>query len=132
TLVWTNTGLAPSGETIHVVGFQPDGRTLVAAAGGSAEQTVFVLDRMTGELGRAFTVPRGSTVLSPDGKALLVACGAIRSWDLDTGRERPRLGQHDGGSSQCCFSRDGRRLTTDGPNGTALIWEWPSGRLVKQ
>jgi WD40 repeat protein len=131
-LVWKNDGLVVPGTQLFLVSFRPDGRTLVVAGETSAEHNVFVVDRATGDLIRAITTPRSSLVLSPDGKMLVVACGPLRSWDLDTGAERPQIATVENRSSHCAFSADGGRLVSNGPNGNALILEWPSGRLIKK
>src|SRR5262249_51890187 len=66
-----------------------------------------------------------AVAFSPDGRIL--ACGsdrgAIRLWDVATGRERQRLAGHRGRGNRLTFSPDGRLLASAGDDTTALVWE---------
>jgi WD40 repeat protein len=51
-----------------------------------------------------------SGVLRPDGRVFALADGAIRLWDLQTGREMPPLPSSLGGAALVAFSPDGSQL----------------------
>jgi WD40 repeat protein/serine/threonine protein kinase len=78
--------------------------------------------------------PTLQIVFSPDGKTLTSAGndGAIRRWDLPSGKERSPLKGHVGSVLTIAFSADGRRLASiGGERGselTARIWDAETGQ----
>jgi hypothetical protein len=57
--------------------------------------------------------------------------GAVRIWDLTTGREAQKLiGQHAGWVYGVAFSEDGRRLVSASVDDTAKVWDVATGQEV--
>jgi WD40 repeat protein/tRNA A-37 threonylcarbamoyl transferase component Bud32 len=70
----------------------------------------------------------GVVTFSPDGKWLAFDRGsAIVLWDVGEGKES-RLIPLAGPVGCLAFSRDGQRLATNGPDGTAQVWDFATGR----
>ncbi|HEX5706735.1 MAG TPA: caspase family protein, partial [Pyrinomonadaceae bacterium] len=88
------------------VAFSPDGRILAAKAD---EGLVRLWDAATGVELRTLPTPKtvtgGDLVFSPDGKLVVTGGGAVRSWEVATGRELPPLA---GAYDHLAFSPDGR------------------------
>lgn len=77
-----------------------------------------------------------SLAFTPDGAILAAAGGdaedyAIHVWDAASGQTISTLVGHAGIVWDVKFSPDGRTLASVSSDGTAKIWDWRSGNLVK-
>ncbi len=63
--------------------------------------------------------------VSPDGKTLVTGdeTGALRLWEIATGKSRGVLKGHQGAIVSLAFSADGRRLASGSKDTTALLWD---------
>jgi WD40 repeat protein len=125
---------------VRAVAFSPDGRTaLTGSAGG---------DEATGVAARLWEVPPEAVfgqvlfqssepttmAFSPGGTELVTADkngGLVRHWDIGTGRELAPALPHDAVVTALAFSPDGKLLATCSDDGSARLWDWPSGRLQR-
>jgi hypothetical protein len=129
--------------------FSPDGRVLAIASNSSESRTLYLWDIAKGkEIGRLAWHEKARPsclVYSPDGKYLMVACGAperpgeleevsVRVWDLAGRRvlhrfatELYRFGTPDGGKRAAAISPDGKTLAAAAGD-TILLWELASGK----
>jgi RNA polymerase sigma factor (sigma-70 family) len=120
----------------RVMGFLPDSKTLVLLAYHG--NRVSLRDAATGKESRSFpTLPRNyycPVRLAPDGRALLFAVSdeGVRSWDVSTGKERPRLTEPTGNVRELALTRDSRTLVTGGEGPLVLVWDWPAGKLRRR
>jgi WD40 repeat protein len=133
---------------VTALAFTPDGKTL---AGRSLDfPGIRLWDVASGkELtplgGRAGTRPirrlswpgvdsfPSSLAFSPDGRLLATGTtgGAVRQWEVRSGRERvPAIG-HQGGVEHLVVSAAGRTLTTCAPDDTVRQWEVATGKQVR-
>jgi len=133
-------------EGVHVgdfLAFSPDGKTLATTRTwqqGKAGGVVYLWDAATGE-------PRGQLrgdgnlmrclAFSPDGKRLAghsqwspTADGAVRVWDLATGKELLKVRTHSAGHT-IAFSPDGRLLAYD-VEYTARLCDAATGKEVRK
>jgi WD40 repeat protein len=77
-----------------------------------------------------------SLAFSPDGTVLASAGGNrenfyIRLWDVASGQEINTWNGHDGIVWNVAFSPDGGMLASASSDGTAKIWDWRKGELLK-
>jgi WD40 repeat protein len=115
--------------------FTPDGKVL---AGTNPDGWVSLWDATTGrELRRLQGVPSGVEVVAavaPDGKLLATTTiqggcfGAVRLWELATGREVRPHGGHAGEVTGLVYSPDGKILATRSPDQTVRLWEADTGK----
>jgi WD40 repeat protein len=109
---------------IKFLAFAPDGRSLAC---GTADH-VHLYALPGGEELRRFAGPDTGLMagaFAPDGKALVTAGedGALRVWDVASGREERRLSAHGGYPvADVTFSPDGRRLASVGGDGFVSLW----------
>src|SRR5262249_60058517 len=81
-------------------------------------------------LSAASTVPRLLT-FTRNGRAVAASdrTGAVRVWELASGRERRAVQMPAGYRVSCgLFTPDGRSLLTGGADGTVRLWEMASGK----
>jgi WD40 repeat protein/serine/threonine protein kinase/class 3 adenylate cyclase len=143
--VWdANTGepvtpsLAQSSMAGPQVCFSPDGQMLLVA---SADHTVRLWDlsqlRATAPPAAAASVVN-RVARSPDGRRLVIACGAgaARVIDAASGKPTTALLKHDTAADKlssildCCFSPDGTRVATACDNGGARVWDAMSSQAL--
>ena len=129
----------PAGEAPFNLAFSKDGSRLAAAGGDFA----FVWDVDSGrQLLKATHAASSETLItgrwivdaaiSPDGKFLAYAAKGdklARVWNVETARQILEL-KHDSSVAAVAFNADGTRLGTGSYDGTARVWELPSGREI--
>ncbi len=130
---------------IRVVIYSPDGKLLATAPQGTGNQ-VKVFDAKTGNLrktlalpervpGRSYQDVRGAIAFSPDGKTLATGGGHTGYLlDVATGRVRATLphearDNHEDQVAAVAFSPDGKLVVTACEDGTAKLWDAPTGKL---
>jgi WD40 repeat protein len=122
----------PRQEHTHWPTQTADGRLLALPCG----KTVVLYDAATGALVRILKGHTAQTHLgdfTADGKRF--ACGsmsgAIKVWDVATGKEEP--GFQDGANDvwAALFSPDGKQLVTGAAQGPVKVWDAASGKAVK-
>lgn len=57
--------------------------------------------------------------------------GALRLWDLDTGRQTRVLGSGQEAVSSAAFAPDGKRLAAGGPDGSIALWDIDTGKQTR-
>jgi WD40 repeat protein/tetratricopeptide (TPR) repeat protein len=116
--------------------FSPDGKRL--AAFSAAELKVF--DVRAGRELLKVDLPRvghGATAFSPDGTRIVYltaqrkspsAVSVFEVWDVGTGRQVARSGEHSGGVIAVAFQGDGGHVIAADSSGTLIRWEVGSGK----
>jgi Tol biopolymer transport system component len=134
----TPRGMAP---TFSALAYSPDGRTLAALI----DDRVLLIEMATGKvrselaLGSAprqqtdmfgRTVSVGALAFSPDGRKLLAGCsdGAVRRFDLRTGKQLAPLSGQSDGIVALGWSADGKRIRACGQNSKLVGWRADLGR----
>jgi WD40 repeat protein/Flp pilus assembly protein TadD len=112
----------------------PDGRRMVTMNG---QGTTEVWDVASG---RPLGPPLKSTAdtrleqdaaFSPDGRWVVIREGStVRLWDGRVPQAITLLPQHSDAVARASFSRDSSRLVTASMDGTACVWDVPTGRLL--
>jgi WD40 repeat protein len=129
------------GEAGFNLAFSMNGKRLATASGDFA----FVWDVATGRQLLKATHAASSKTLTPmqwiysaaiafDGKLLAYAARGDRLahlWNVETGRQILEL-KHDSAVATVCFNADGTKLGTGSYDGTARVWEIPSGRELER
>ncbi|MER5981552.1 trypsin-like peptidase domain-containing protein [Streptomyces sp. NPDC001787] len=117
----------------------PDLSSLLAVKAWRTSRT----DEAAGALYAAPAVPlrqlfdAGSEVravaFGPDGGTLATGSGdgAVRLWDVGSGKVRAELTAHTKGVSSVAFSPDGGTLATGSDDGRALLWDVSSGKALR-
>lgn len=125
----------------------PDGQRLAAYCGGKTEDMI-IFDAVSGTPIHKLPSPgpklppfSRSLAFSADGKWLATSHmdGAIKVWDVNTGKERLALARpasqsadgqihDDGGPSHALFRADGKVLYTVGRDATLRIWDLDQGK----
>jgi WD40 repeat protein/class 3 adenylate cyclase len=113
------------------VAFTPDDQRVLS---GSMDKTVQVWEPLSGELLETITAtgPIGTLQITPDGKYVLAAMidGAANIWDAESWEIQRVFPAHPSGSWGSALSADGTRWVTAGFEGSAKVWEIPSGEPV--
>jgi WD40 repeat protein len=128
------------GEAAFNMAFSANGNRLAASGGTFA----FVWDATTGQQLLKATHAASSETLTPmqwiynaaitsDGKLLAYAARGdsfAHVWNVETGRQILEL-KHDSAVAAVSFNADGTKLGTGSYDGTARVWEIPSGRELE-
>jgi WD40 repeat protein len=125
---------AYSDNRFESVCFAPDGTSLAAVL----DHRIVLLDATTGKerrnLGRHFRTYARSldyfarftrpVAFSPNGRILAAGCddGAVRMWDVKSGREYPPFVGHVGHVRCLAFGHDGKTLRSFGGDNKVLTW----------
>jgi WD40 repeat protein len=121
--------LADSKTCNFPIAVSADGKAVAAA---DDEGKIRIWDAATGTKRQVFQTTtiadQPSTIevraFSPDGKTLVTADqGQLRLWDVATGRERLPFPGHPGTIDQLVYARDGKTLSSRGPDGTVIRWD---------
>ncbi len=111
--------------------FTPDDQWVLS---GSVDKTLQVWDPIIGEPQRVITAtgPVGTVQITPDGKYVLAATtdGDVNIWDADSWEVLRIFPAHPSGSWGSALSADGTRWVTAGFEGSAKVWDIPSGEPV--
>lgn len=113
--------------------FSPDGRILAACS----ESTPVMWDVATGKiLPRVEILTASSTrtyalAFSPDGRTIAAGStdGAVRLWDVSSGKLRGTWQSHTKPVHAVAFSPDGRILATGSEDETARLWSMATGKV---
>lgn len=127
--------LTASFENVHAgavwVAFSPDGEFF--ATGGVNDGRLIILDTVTRRARRFGRVARNGVqylAFSPDSQRLALGDmgppGAVRLWDVVTGREVATLPCKFGFINHILFSPDGNTLLAASIEGTVMLWHAPS------
>jgi hypothetical protein len=115
--------------------FSPDGRFLAA---GSSDYAVYLWDVSTGNLLQTLGghgAPVWAVAFSPDGQLLASAStdGTVRLWEPTGKLVRVLNAPAPSGVNDVAFSPDGKLIAAalGRPKNAVLIWEVPSGQLVR-
>jgi WD40 repeat protein len=70
--------------------------------------------------------------LSPDGKRVVSGSGdgAVRLWDIDTGKVIAKWMGHTIGVTSLCWSRDSHRVVSGSYGGTVWVWDAETGETI--
>jgi WD40 repeat protein len=123
----TLTGL---GNTVPMLAFAPDGRTLAAAC---HDRTIRLWSTATWAELRALRgpAPWQSLAFAPDGRTLAAGVdtlGLIRLWDAADGREIRDLRGHANGVMDLAFTPEGRTLASASRDRAVKLWDVETGR----
>jgi WD40 repeat protein/serine/threonine protein kinase len=114
-------------QTIWGVAFSADGRQLLGAGGNH----MALWDAQSGQEVRRFAGARGiwDAALSGDGHRVVTGGtdGAVRLWDVESGRELNYLRGHSGEVYGVALAPDGRAAVSGGLDGTARLWDLETG-----
>jgi hypothetical protein len=132
-------GRFPTAAVIEGMAYSPDGRTLALVLEGRVLLVEVASGKLRADLpfatgieGRTinFRTPMGGAVaFAPDGRALAAGSsdGAVRRFELLTGRELTPLPGHGGPVAALRFTPDGKRLLSYGQDGVCYAWPTAGG-----
>jgi RNA polymerase sigma factor (sigma-70 family) len=114
---------------VNAVAFAPRAPGLLASGGGDGTVKLWNLTAATVKLTLAEGMGEVSSVaFTADGRFLAAASlmNDIRIWEIETGRERQRLGKS--GATALAFSPGGATLAAAALDNTTTLWDWHSGK----
>ncbi len=122
------------GQSLSPLGFVEDGATVVLR--GDNDGDIYLFDRATGREKKSFrTAPPqcwGDTLLSPQGKHVVICTSQPPSiWDLE-GKEVAVLEGHTRWANVAAFSPDGKRLFTGSYDPFVIERAFPSGKPIRK
>ncbi|HEV3142521.1 MAG TPA: sigma-70 family RNA polymerase sigma factor, partial [Gemmataceae bacterium] len=122
------------GQSLSPLGFVDDGETIVVR--GNEDGFIHLFDRAKATEKKSFPTARpqswGQTLLSPDGKHLVICTLQPPSiWDL-TGKEVAVLEGHKEWANVAAFSPDGKKLFTGCYDPFVVERAWPSGKPIRK
>jgi WD40 repeat protein len=128
----TETLSISSNRRITALGFEPDGRVMLAAR---SDHIIERLDPASGELlnelvGHSAAVDAMSMANNGVTMASGSADGAILVWDLDTGNVLLRINAYNQPVSGLQFSGDGQQLYSLSHDGSIKVWRTTNGELI--
>jgi RNA polymerase sigma factor (sigma-70 family) len=129
-----NSPLTGQAQLVSGIAFADDGRTVATA---SQDPLTRVVDWPSGKLRRTIDIgPLWFPGLrfSPGGRRLLAAPwlgGALRVWDVETGRELPAADGHCSGITGLFVASNGRIISGDG-TGQVRVWDTGRGETVRE
>jgi hypothetical protein len=136
-------GIAPLFEALC---YSPDGRTLAALLGGRILLVELATGKVRSEIdfrsavagtespmNRPNQAPLGSLAFAPDGRTVAAGCpdGAVRLFDLRTGREQAPLAGQGSPIIALHWAPDGKRLRSCDTDGHIVGWWAKSARAWK-
>ncbi len=123
---------------MQALAYSPDGRTLAVLLDGRVQLVELATGKSRGQLPFAAltdatadrqVVSLGSLAFAPDGRTLAVGCanGAVRRFDLRSGRQLPPLSGHTSAVVALLYTPDGKSILSYGSEGQFLAWRADAG-----
>ncbi|MEW6306148.1 MAG: c-type cytochrome domain-containing protein [Verrucomicrobiota bacterium] len=135
-ILWNTAGFNPAREIteglmdrITALEFTPDGATLIAADGFTAQSGFVRLVESASGKAIASWQAHNDTIfdlsLSKDGKLLSTASGdkLVKVWELDSRKELARLEGHTSAIYAVAFNGEGTQLVSGGPDKEIKVWD---------
>lgn len=127
-----------SDQSLHTFVLSPDGSRLLSGFYQTGTSKTFDAKLSDASSGRTLRMLPGhaggvnNAVFSPDGRVVLTVdnLGAVRFWQVETGRLLRTLSQGTETSLAAAFSPDGTRLISS--SGGLRLWEVETGLLIKK
>jgi WD40 repeat protein len=115
-------------SSVRAVAFSADGKRLAAAS-----DAVRVWDTGTWEVVQRFPQAARQLAFLADGTTLAGASsGAVRLWDVKTGKESRAFGGHESRLTSVTWSPDGRTAATGAWYGTIRLWDTATGKALHE
>jgi WD40 repeat protein len=116
------------GEAVH---FSPDGIKLAVVGPRSVGFFTVADGKMASRLDLDSRDSSGPTAYTPDGKMVLAGeVGAVRLWDVSTGKEVRRLGRYSGSVISLSVSPDGKTVAVGSTDRAVRLMEIATGTEV--
>ena len=123
-------------DNVYSISFSPDGNTIATGSG----DTVHLWDVTTGKILTTFdTISNEHTLdtrivkFSPDGRTLAASIySSVHLWDVATGTLNSALKGHVDYVYSLNFSPDGSTIASGSRDGTVLLWEVETERVMPQ
>jgi murein L,D-transpeptidase YafK len=119
-------------KSVEAVALSPNGRQAVSGGGDNVLRLWDVATGLPLRLFNAETNRIGAVAFSPDGRAILLACGGkLCLWDIGSGQTVKTFEGHAGEVTAVAFSADGRKAVSGSKDKTVKLWDIETGALVK-